>query len=59
MAKKPSIYQKEGLGWFIEMADRLEGPLDSREEAHSYLKLILLACAARNEIACLDKECFV
>lgn len=57
MAKQPNVFKQEGKGWFIQLADHLEGPLDSREEAQRFLNLILLTCAARKEIACLDKEC--
>ena len=57
MAKEPNIYQKEGLGWFIDIAGKIEGPLDSCEEARRYLKLMILSCAARTEVACLDREC--
>ena len=59
MVKEHNIYLKEGLGWFIELAGKVEGPLDSCEEAQNYLKLILLACAARTEVVCLDHECLV
>ena len=59
MSEQANVYQKDGLGWFIELADRIEGPLDSCEEAQNYLKLVLLAGAARTGFACLDRECLV
>lgn len=57
MTNEHNIYQKEGIGWFIDMAGKVEGPLDSCEDAQRYLKLIVLACAARSEVACLEREC--
>ncbi|MDH5447084.1 MAG: hypothetical protein OEY52_16165 [Gammaproteobacteria bacterium] len=59
MAPNPNVYQKEGIGWFIRLSDREEGPLESNEEAQRYLKLLLLTCAARTEVACLERECLV
>lgn len=57
MAKEPHIYQKDGLGWYVESAGKVEGPLDSRQDAYEYFQLMLMVGAARTEIACLDREC--
>lgn len=58
MAKEPHIYQKDGLGWYVETAGNLEGPMDSCQDARAYLRLMQLASAARTEVVCLDRECF-
>lgn len=58
MAKEPHIYQKDGLGWYVESAGSLEGPLDSCQDAQQYLHLMQLVKAARSEVVCLDRECF-
>jgi len=57
MANEPHIYQKDGLGWYVETMDNLEGPLDSRQDARAYLQLMKLVSAARTEFVCLDREC--
>lgn len=57
MAKEPHIYQKDGLGWYVESAGKLEGPLDSCQDAREYFQLMLLVSAARKECACLEREC--
>lgn len=57
MAKEPHIYQKDGLGWYVEMAGTLEGPMDTCKEAYDYLELIRMVNAARTEFVCLDREC--
>ena len=57
MAKEPHIYQKDGLGWYVESADRLEGPLDSCQDAHEYYQLMLIVSAARKELVCQEREC--
>ena len=57
MAKTPCIYQKKGMGWFFELSGKIEGPLNTRDEAQKYLNLMLLTCAARNDIDCLNQEC--
>ena len=59
MAKEAHIYQKEGLGWYIELAGNIEGPLESCEDAENYVQLIQLVCAARKDFACLNGECLV
>lgn len=57
MAKEAHIIQKEGLGWYIESAGSLEGPLDSCQDAQQYLQLMQMVWAARLEVVCLDREC--
>lgn len=57
MAKEPHIYQKDGLGWYIQTSSSLEGPVESSQAAQQFLQLILLVNAARTECACLDREC--
>ena len=57
MSKNPHIYQKDGLGWYIDTGDRLEGPVDSQQDAVQLLNLIRMTHAARTECACLDREC--
>lgn len=58
MVKEPHIYNKDGLGWYIDSAGILEGPLDSRQDAQQYLQLMKVASAARTEVVCIDRECF-
>ncbi|MDH5767152.1 MAG: hypothetical protein OEZ38_14150 [Gammaproteobacteria bacterium] len=58
MSKYPHIYQKDGLGWYIDTGDRQEGPVDSRQDAVQLLNLLQLTDAARTEFVCLDRECF-
>ena len=58
MAKEPHIYQKDGIGWYVETAAGLEGPLDSCQDARDYLQLMMMVSAARTEFVCLDRECF-
>ena len=57
MIKEPLIYQRDGLGWYVETAGKLEGPMDTCQDAQDYLKLIQMVDAARTEVVCLDREC--
>lgn len=58
MAKEQRIYHNK-TGWFIELADHVEGPMDSREEALNFANLLNRVGMARSgEVACTDKECF-
>lgn len=59
MAKEHQIYHRNKLGWFVELSDHVEGPMDTREEAQTLANLLHLAGMARStEVACTDKECF-
>jgi len=58
MSKEAFIYQQDGLGWYVKMADGLAGPMDSCQDAEAYLNLIKTVNAARTETVCLDRECF-
>ena len=59
MAKEQRIYHQNKIGWFVELSDHVEGPMDSREEALKLANLLSLAGMARSGvIACTDKECF-
>lgn len=54
------VYHQHNKGWFIEAADGVEGPMESRQEAMEYSRLLELVVAARSsEVVCLDKECFL
>lgn len=45
-----------GEGWCIETPAGMEGPMDSRQDAATYLSLLNRVDAARNELACLEGE---
>lgn len=45
-------------GWFVETAQGRVGPMESKAEADTYLKLMRVVQAAGREIACTDNECF-
>lgn len=58
MAKEHHIY-KNNIGWFVEMPDTIEGPLESREEAVRLANLLKRVGMARTaEVACTEQECF-
>lgn len=59
MAKEQRIYHRNKVGWFVELPDHLEGPMDSREEAQNFANLLNRVGMARSaEVACTDNECF-
>lgn len=58
MKTEARIYQLEEMGWYVELAGQVSGPLDSAHDAHEYLQLIEKTQAARTEVVCLDNECF-
>ena len=59
MAKEQYIYHRNKIGWFVEMPDSVEGPLESREEAVHFANLLKRVGMARSaEIACNEQECF-
>ena len=59
MAKEHHIYHRSNIGWFVEMPDTVEGPLESREEAVRLANLLQRVGMARTgEVACTDQECF-
>lgn len=59
MAKEHRIYHQNKMGWFVETADHVEGPMDTREEALTLANLLNIAGMARSaDVACTDKECF-
>ena len=57
MALEPHIFQKDDLGWYVEMAGGLEGPLESCQDAQQYANLMQMVSAARREVVCLDRGC--
>ena len=58
MAKDHRIFHQNKVGWFIELPDHVEGPMDSREEAQKFVHLLNIVGMARSaEVACTDKEC--
>lgn len=58
MANEHNIYHRNKIGWFVEMPDSVEGPLESREEAIRLANLLKRVGMARSaEIACMDMEC--
>lgn len=59
MAKEQYIFQRNKIGWFVEMPDSVEGPLESREEAVRFANLLKRVGMARSaEVACTEQECF-
>jgi len=45
-------------GWFVETAEGRVGPMESKAEANTYLRLMRVAQAAGSEVACTESECF-
>lgn len=59
MAKEHRIFHQSKIGWFVELPDHVEGPMDSREEAQHLANLLNLAGMARTaDVACTDKDCY-
>jgi hypothetical protein len=59
MATEQRIYHLNKIGWFIELPDRVEGPLESRQEAVDFANLLRLVGMARSgETACTEQDCF-
>ena len=52
-----TLIQPCGDGWCVKTPVGLEGPLESADDAANYAALLSRVCAARNELACQDKEC--
>ena len=57
MSNNPKVIQTS-QGWFVETAQGRVGPMESKAEANTYLKLMLMAQAAGREVACTENECF-
>ena len=58
MAKEHRIFHQSKMGWFVELPDHVQGPMDTREEAQTLANLLSIAGMARSaEVACTDKEC--
>lgn len=58
MAEQAQIVQT-GQGWFVETLQGRFGPMDTRQEAANYLKLMQLADAAGTDTACTEADCLV
>ena len=59
MVREHQIYHRNNIGWFVEMPDSIEGPLESREEAVRLANLLKRVGMARTgEVVCTEQECF-
>lgn len=58
MATETEIVQI-AQAWFVETPQGRVGPMDTRQEAVNYLKLMQIASAAGSEIACTEQECLI
>jgi len=56
MAQGSRVFQTS-QGWFVETEAGRFGPMDSEQEAASYLSLMIKVDVAGCETACIDVEC--
>jgi len=49
---------RTGQGWFVETPTGQAGPMETQDEANTYLSLMRTAYAAGSETACTEQECF-
>jgi hypothetical protein len=50
---------QSGQSWYVVTPEGRFGPMDNQQEALNYAKLLRLASAAGNEVACTDAECLI